>query len=184
MACMTFNLEIELKTLKNNHTETLKSDPNRQLFGPCDLQIWQMTLKNYRAPLPCPYKLCVSFHSHPWIQIGAIVRKRSNWSQIVAFISLCDLKIWQMAKKKQGTFFILLEDVCYPIGVIRKQQTEAKFVLTSVTLIFDLWPWPFAWTSFLSLVLLLKIPRWYYNSNGKNCARERVNGLIRSKSFN
>ena len=77
--------------------------------------------------------------------------------------------------------------MCYPIGVIRKQQIDAKLVLTSVTLIFDLWPWPFAWTSFLSSVLLLKIPRWYNNSNianGKKCARERVNGLIRSKSFN
>ena len=81
--------------LENNHPETLKLDRNRHFFDPCDLQIWQMILKNYRAPLPCPEKLCVSFHSHLWIQIGAIIRKRSNWSQMVAFISLCDLKSWQ-----------------------------------------------------------------------------------------
>ena len=63
---------------------------------------------------------------------------------------------------------MLLEDLCYPIGVIWKQQIEAKLVLTSVTLIFDLWLWPFSWTSFLSLVWLLKIPWWYNNSNIAN----------------
>ena len=54
---------------------------------------------------------------------------------------------------------------------------------------FDLLPLTltFAGTLFLSSVLLLKIPRWYNITNianGKNCAHERVNGLIRSKSFN
>ena len=29
----------------------------------------------------------------------------------------------------------------------------AKFVLTSVTLTFDFWPWPFAWTSFLPMAM-------------------------------
>ena len=28
-----------------------------------------------------------------------------------------------------------------------------NWVLTSVTLTFELWPWPFAWTSFLSMVI-------------------------------
>ena len=43
-----------MEDLENNHPETLKLDRNRQFFDPCDLQIWQMILKNYRAPLPCP----------------------------------------------------------------------------------------------------------------------------------
>ena len=55
---------------------------------------------------------------------------------------------------------MLLEDVCYPIGVIWKQQIDAKSVLTSVTVIFDLWLWPFAWTSFLN-----------YISHGRNWLR-------------
>ena len=33
---------------------------------------------------------------------------------------------------------------------VRKQLS---WVLTSVTLTFDLWPWPFAWTSHLSMVI-------------------------------
>ena len=35
---------------------------------PCDLENWQMTLKNNRAPLLCYFKLCASFLSHWWIQ--------------------------------------------------------------------------------------------------------------------
>ena len=68
---------------------------------PCDLEIWQMTLKNNRAPLLSIvklYMLYASFHHHMWIQTGVTVRKRLSW------------------------------------------------VVTSVTLTFDLWPWPFAWT--------------------------------------
>ena len=75
------------------------------VFQPCDLEIWQMTLKNNRAPLLSNIKLCASFYRHMWIQTGVTVRKRLIW------------------------------------------------VMTSVTLTFDLWPWPFAWTSHLSLVI-------------------------------
>ena len=32
-------------------------------------------------------------------------------------------------------------------------QKRPSWVLTSVTLTFDLWPWPFAWTSLWSLVI-------------------------------
>ena len=48
------------------------------LFKPCDLEIWRMTLKNNRAPLLSNIKLCGSFHRHMWIQTGVTVRKRLN----------------------------------------------------------------------------------------------------------
>ena len=35
---------------------------------PCDLEIWQMTLINNRAPLLCYFKLCASFHNYLCIQ--------------------------------------------------------------------------------------------------------------------
>ena len=54
---------------------------NRQFFVPCNLEIWQMTLQNKRAPLLCHFKLCVSFHTHWWIQIWVTVRKRPIWSK-------------------------------------------------------------------------------------------------------
>ena len=52
---------------------------NRWCFVPCDLEIWWMTLENNRASLLCCFKLCATFHSHRWIQIGVTVRKRPIW---------------------------------------------------------------------------------------------------------
>ena len=51
----------------------------------CDLEIWHMTLKIYRAPHLYFFKLCVSFHSHWWIQTGGIVQKRPIWVKICNF---------------------------------------------------------------------------------------------------
>ena len=50
-----------------------------QFLEPCDLEIWQMTLQNNRAPLLCYFKLCASFCSHWWIQTSITVRKRPIW---------------------------------------------------------------------------------------------------------
>ena len=90
----------------------------------CDLEIWQITLKNNRAPLLIIIKLYASFHHHMWIQTGVTVRKRLSW------------------------------------------------VVTSVTLTFDLWPWPFAWTSLLSLVItpenFMMIRWWEHSQQGKS----------------
>ena len=90
-----------------------------RFLEPCDLEIWQMTFKNNRAPLLSIIKLYASFHHHMLIQTGVTVRKRLSW------------------------------------------------VLTSVTLTFDLWPWPFAWTSLLSLVIIpenFMMIRWWEHS--------------------
>ena len=57
----------------------------RQFLKPCDLEIWQMTLQNNRAPLLCYFKLCVSFRTHWWIQIGVTVWKRPIWSNSTIF---------------------------------------------------------------------------------------------------
>ena len=90
----------------------------RRFLEPCDLEIWQMTLKNDRAPLLSNIKLCASLHHHVWIQTGVTVRKLLSW------------------------------------------------VVTSVTLTFDLWPWPFAWTLLWSLVITLEnfMIRWWKHS--------------------
>ena len=59
--------------------ETLKLGQNQWFFGPCDLIIWRLTLKNNRAPLSCYFKLCASCHNHPLIQTGVTVLKRTIW---------------------------------------------------------------------------------------------------------
>ena len=57
--------------------EMLNSDKNWQCFVPCDLEIWQMTLKNKRVASLCYLKLCASFCGHRSIQIRVTVRKLS-----------------------------------------------------------------------------------------------------------
>ena len=54
-------------------------------FEPCDLEIWQMTLKNNRAPLLCYFKLCAAFRTHWWIQTGVTVQKRPIWVKFDVF---------------------------------------------------------------------------------------------------
>ena len=49
-------------------------------------------------------------------------------------------------------------------------RKRLSWVLTSVTLTFDLWPWPFAWTSLLSLVItpenFMMIRWWEHGEKG------------------
>ena len=63
------------------------------IFYQSDLEIWQMTLKNNRAPLLYYVKLCASFQSHEWTQSGVTVRKRSIRVKIGNFLSRATLKI-------------------------------------------------------------------------------------------
>ena len=72
------------------------------IFAPCDLEIWQMTLKNNRAPLLYCFKPYASFHSHQWILPGVTVRKLPLGAKSIFFV-LCDLEIWQMTLKNNRT---------------------------------------------------------------------------------
>ena len=139
--------------------ETLNSGPIRWCFVPCDLEIWQMTLKNNRAPFLCCFRLYASFHSHWRIQTKVTVRKRSIWVKIVDFFVPCDLEIWRMTLKNNRASLLSNIKLYASFHHHMRIQTgvtvrkRLKRVMTSVTLTFDLWPWPFAWTSLLSLVI-------------------------------
>ena len=54
-----------------------KLDSNRRFFTRCDLEIWWMTSKNYKAPLQHYIKLCASSQTPQWIQTGVTIRKHS-----------------------------------------------------------------------------------------------------------
>ena len=118
-----------------------------------------MILKNNRAPLPIYFKLCASFDSHRWIQTGVTVRKRPIWAIISNFFVPCDLEIWRMTFKTYWApllcYFKRCASFCSHMWIqtgvtVRK---GLNWVLNSVTLTFDLWPWPLAWTSLLSMVI-------------------------------
>ena len=141
---------------------TLNSYQNQQFFVPGDLEIWQMTLKNNRAPLLTYFKLCASFRSHCWIQTGVTVQKRPIWFKIGVFLSPVTLKFdWWPWKILGHLFYATSSCVHHLVAICEfklelwsgKAQIGAKFALTSVTLTFDLWPWPFAWTLLLSMLI-------------------------------
>ena len=115
-----------------------------------DLEIWWLTSKNNWAPLLCYSKIWASSHSHLWIQTGDTVRKRPIWVEIDNFFWLCDLEIWQMTLKINRTHLLYNIKHCAPFHHDMWNQTgvmvrkRISWVLISITLTFDLWPWPFA----------------------------------------
>ena len=124
-------------------------------FVPCDLKIWQMTLKNIRAHLLSYFKLCASFHSHLSIQNGVTVRKHQILVKIGDFCVLCDLEIWRMTLKNNRAPLLCYFKLCVSFHsllwnqnevTVRKHQIWVKIgnFLSRVTLKFDGWPWPFA----------------------------------------
>ena len=143
---------------------------------PCDLQIWQMTFKNNREPLLLYFKLCAAFRSHWWIQTGVKSPETPNLGQIQCSLEPCDLEIWRMTLKNNWAPLLSIiklyasfhHHMWIQTGVTVRKRFS--WVLTSVTLTFDHWPWPFAWTSFLSLVInpedFMMIRWWEHNQKG------------------
>ena len=82
-----------------------------------------------------------------------------NLGQIRQFLEPCDLEIWRMTLKNNSApllccfqqFAWFHSHMWIQIGV--RVRKRLSWVLTSVTLTFDLWPWPFAWTSLLTMVI-------------------------------
>ena len=109
----------------------------------------------------------------------------SNWSyspetpnlgQIRRFLAPCDLEIWRMTLKNNRAPLLSNIKLYVPFHHHMWIQTgvtvrkRLSWVVTSVTLTFDLWPWPFAWTSLLSLVItpenVMMIGWWEHSQKG------------------
>ena len=109
----------------------------------------------------------------------------SNWSysqetpnlgQIHRFLEPCDLEIWRMTLKNNRAPLLSIiklyasshHHMWIQTGVTVRKRLS--WVVTSVTLTFDLWPWPFAWTSLLSLVItpenFMMIGWWEHSQKG------------------
>ena len=127
-------------------------------IDPCDLEIWQMALKNNRAPLLCYFKLCESFHSHLAIQIFSFSLETPNSGKNRQFLFLMTLEFDGWPWKPIGhlsyapsSFVHHFIAICeFKLRVtVRKRLNWA---LSSVTLTFHLWPWPLAWTLLTMLI--------------------------------
>ena len=109
----------------------LKLDSNRRFFSLCDLEIWWLTSKNYRAPL-LDYMI--------------------NSGQNRRFIVPCDLEIWRMTLKNNMAPLLCCLKLCASFHTnrwiqtkvtVRKRSIRVKIgdLLSRVTLKFDGWPW-------------------------------------------
>ena len=88
----------------------------------------------------------------------------------------CDLEIWWMTLKNNRAPLLCCFQLCAWFHCYMWIQTGVRvrkrlsWVLTSVTLTFDLWPWPFAWTSLLTMVItpenFMMIRWWEHGEKG------------------
>ena len=91
-------------------------------------------------------------------------------------LELCDLEIWRMTLKNNRAPLLCSFQLCASFHCHMWIQTGVRvrkrlsWVLTSVTLTFDLWPWPFAWTSLLTMVIssenFMMIRWWKHGEKG------------------
>ena len=114
-------------------------------FVPRNLQIWRMTLRNNRAPLLYPIKLCASFQSHRWIQTGVTVQKCSIRDKIGDFLSCVTLKFdgwpWETI---EHFFYTPLSFVHHfkAIGEFKLKLQSGNAQFGSKSAFFcPVWPW-------------------------------------------
>ena len=154
----------------------LDSGQNWWVFVQRDLENWWMTLKNNRAPLLCYFKFCASFRSHWWIQTGVTARKRPIWVKIDDFFSRVTLKSDGWPWKINRAPLLSNIKLCAPFHCHIQIQTgnspeTAKFGFDLCHLdLCHFWPWPFAWISLLSLVII----SWWYDDG--NIVKKSVKG--------
>ena len=106
--------------------ETPNLGQNRRFLAPCDLEIWQTSLKNNRAPLLCYFKLCACFCSHWWIQTGVTVRKRQTWVKFDDLLSRFILKFDRWHWKTIGHLFYLTSSSVHHLVAICEFKLESN----------------------------------------------------------
>ena len=145
----------------NSYSSYSQKTPNlgkkHDFFVPCDLEIWQMTLKNNRAHLLCYFKLCATFCSHCWIQTGVAVRKHPIWAKIEDLLAGWP-SIWRMTFRNNRAPLVSNIKLCASFHChICEFQLELQSGNGSIGF-WPLWPWPL--TSDLDLLHGLHICYW------------------------
>ena len=92
------------------------------------------------------------------------------------FLEPCDVEIWRMTLKNNRAPLLCCFQLCAWFHCHMWIQTGVRvrkrlsWVLTSVTLTFELWAWPFAWTSLLTMVItpenFMMIRWWKHGEKG------------------
>ena len=149
--------------------ETLKSGKNWRFFVPRDLENWRMTLKKTIGHL----SYAASTFVHHFIANGEFKLELQSgnvqFGSKLTIFSLCDLEIWRMTLKNNRVPLLSNIKLCASFHHHMWIQTGVTVwkrlngIMTSLTLTFDLWPWPFAWISCLSIVITpenFRMIRW------------------------
>ena len=142
MAIIEFKLE-----LQSGNAQFGSKSGNFLLVWPCDLVD---VLENNMTPLLL-YSLVYHF-----IAIGEfkleLQSTKAQFGSNRRYIVLCHYETWQMTSKHNRALgYATVTFEFKPELRSRHAKIGAKFVLTSVTFTFDLWPLPFAWTPLLSI---------------------------------
>ena len=90
----------------------LKMDSNRRFFSPCDLEIWWMTSKNYRAPLLHYIKHCASSPKTLGEFKLELLSGNAQFRSKSAIFVLCDLRIWRMTLKNNRAPLLCYIKLC------------------------------------------------------------------------
>ena len=125
-------------------SETPNLGQIRQFLEPCDLEIWQMTFKNNRAPLICYFKLCAAFRSHWWIRNWSYSPETSNLGQIWRFLASCYLEIWRMTFKNNRAPLLCYFKLCASFRSrwwIQTGVTVRKWLIWVKIDFLVVWPW-------------------------------------------
>ena len=107
----------------------------------------------------------------------------TNLGQIRRFLELCDLEIWRMTLKNNRApllsniklYASFHHHMWIQTGVTVRKRLS--WIVTSVTLTFDLWPWPFAWTLLWSLVITpenFMMIQWWEHSQQELPVRKQI----------
>ena len=128
----------------------------------CPIWPWNLTndLENNMESFLCHFKLCASFRRHQSIQTGVSSRNAQFGSKSEIFCPVWPWNFMDELEKQKAPFVCYFKFVQHFIAICkfklelqyRNAQIEQN-LLPPLTLTFDLWPWPCAWTLFLSLVI-------------------------------
>ena len=140
--------------------------------------------------LLCTFSLLLSkpWKKHPWTNkpnlkdliaaTGLVILLKFDPNHRI--FSLRDLEIWWMTLKNNRAPLLCYFKLCatfrsYWIQTEVTVRKQLSWVLTSVTLTFDLWPCPFAWTPLLSLAItpgnFMMIQWWEHSQKGVTDSR-------------
>ena len=169
----------------------LISGQNWQFSGPCDLKVLIDDSKNNKAPLLYRFKLWPLFCSHLWIRTRVTVQKPMIWVKIVNFVACVTLKFDGWPQNTTGHLFYATSSFIHHFIAIwgfklefksgnaqlgsnhRNAQIGVKF--------WPMWPWPFAWTSLLSMVITPEnFMIWWDDRNIVNKLWRKARSILRA----